>query len=178
MVEDILLLRLWSKHLVEYKSAIDLLVCNVLGNGDLSPLFIASDDHGSADPAFLLAQWPASEEDLDVDASGPGPLGGGGGGFGGGGFLLLGGLGSAAAAAAIEERGPIPIPMPWGGLVSGGAPGREGGGRRHGDVVDGCSASARGRGRRGGLHELVGGGKDGRGGRPADRANRRWEMGG
>lgn len=127
---------------------------------------------------IAYGQLPASEEDLDVNASRP--LRGGGGGFGGGGFLLLGGLGSAAAAAAavaVEERGPIPIPVPWGGLVGGGAPGRERGGRRHGDVVGGCSASSRGRGGRGGLHELVGGGEDGRGVRPADRANRGWEMG-
>jgi len=75
---------------------------------------------------------PASEEDLDVNASGSGPLGGGGGGGGGGGLLLLSGLlGSvdAAVTVAVEEEGaPIPVPA-CGGLVGGGrgaAPGRVG----------------------------------------------------
>jgi len=72
--------------------------------------------------------------------------------------LLLGG-GSVDAAAVVEQSGPIPVPMPWGGLVGGGAPGRVGGGRRHGDVVDGCSSSTRGGGGGGGLHGLVGGGE-------------------
>lgn len=45
-------------YLVECKGAINLLVSNVLGNGNLPSLAIASDHHGSADAAFLLAQWP------------------------------------------------------------------------------------------------------------------------
>jgi hypothetical protein len=83
MVEDILLLRLWSEHLfvsqlvivllsdenkwnktigmtylIEGKGAINLLVSDVLGNRNLPFLVIASDHHGSADAAFLVAQWP------------------------------------------------------------------------------------------------------------------------
>jgi hypothetical protein len=38
-----------------------LLVSDVLGNGDLASLVIASDHHGSADAAFLIAQWPMYE---------------------------------------------------------------------------------------------------------------------
>ena len=45
-------------YLVERKGAINLLVSDVLGNGNLPSLVIASDHHRSADAAFLLAQWP------------------------------------------------------------------------------------------------------------------------
>jgi len=73
-------------------------------------------------------------------------------------LLLCSLLGSADAAVtvAVEEEGaPIPVPACGWGLVGGGrgaAPGRvgEGGGRGHGGVVGGASASARGGG--GSLH--------------------------